>query len=591
MKPRLSMKQGSLIAQAPRLAAWTLLLIPLWLAIWSAHVIWLTYSPIPFNDQWVNVQALRDAPKAGWLAYLFSQHNEHRILFPRLVFLADWTWFQGRNGLNMVAIGVIQLIGAAFFVHAAASRRPKALGVLGLAASVAMIASLMQWENWFWGFQVSFVAVYAAAAWAIYLFAIASDDPERIRWGAMAGSLAFLVVATFSMANGVFAGAAMVLVGLVTQRRPKAVLAAAIATAALLAIYLYGYHRTEFHSPPGLALQHPGRFVFYVTVFLGNLWEPASAGRASLVGLGGLAASFAMLFVLARKDGRDPARAALFGVVLFVGMSAAVTSLGRLNFGVEQALSSRYMTPTAYFWAAQALFWALTLERGGAPRIALERTPEAWVLTVARRPGRLGEARTGGDPLPLPLAIVRVPAGCGRSGAGQHPRAHAGRLQRLDRGHRRRPELPRGVSGRAHGLGHGAVPARDPHLGVRRSGPRQGRRAVRPADRAWRGVPRVLRFPDARDRRRGLARQGLGVGTAEGAQLLARRAGRRRRPGAGDRGGGMPRPTCPRPAPEVRDGQSGWLAILRRGEGPEVIAYGITSTGAACELGRKAWGS
>src|SRR4051794_40249319 len=96
---------------------WALLLFPAWLLVWSTHAIWLTYSAVPFNDQWVNLAALRDAPKTGWLQYLFSQHNEHRILFPRLVFLADLDWFQGQNVLNLTAIGLIQVAGAACFAR------------------------------------------------------------------------------------------------------------------------------------------------------------------------------------------------------------------------------------------------------------------------------------------------------------------------------------------------------------------------------------------------------------------------------------------------------------------------------------------
>lgn len=574
---------------APRLALWSLLLIPAWLAVWSAYAIWLTYSPIPFNDQWVNVQAMKDAPHVGWIRYLFSQHNEHRILVPRLVFLADWTWFQGRNGLNLVAIGLFQLLGGACFVHAALSQRPKALGVFGLTAAVAMIASLMQWENLFWGFQVSFVAVYAAGVWAIYLFCRAAFDETRTRFGLLAAAMAFFVVATFSMANGVFAGAAMVLVGLLARRRGF-VITAGLVTAVLLAVYLQGYHRPEAHSPPGLALQHPGRFVFYVSVFLGNLWAPGRPDAAALIGLVGMAATFAMFVLLLRKDGRDPVRAALFGVVLFVGMSAAVTSLGRLNFGVVQALSSRYITPTAYFWASHALFWALTLERGSGGWISLSRTPEAWVLTLQR--GLIAWARLG-LAVVFGLLLWRLihlqPLAAEQALINTRERmlsASSALLGGIDD-----PQAFLGVYPDAHIVESLAPFLRETHTSVFADPPGATvgaafRRPLAPATSCRGFFDFLIPSPDGIWRAKGW-----------GWDVKARRTFSRvvLVDGSGQVLGiglsGMPRPDVSKAVSEVRDGRAGWIALIRQGAGPEVTAYGLTEAGAACELGRKRWPS
>jgi hypothetical protein len=51
------------------------------------------YWPGPFMDQWASVPLLKQTLQQGLrLDLLFQQHNEHRILFPRLFILADFRW-------------------------------------------------------------------------------------------------------------------------------------------------------------------------------------------------------------------------------------------------------------------------------------------------------------------------------------------------------------------------------------------------------------------------------------------------------------------------------------------------------------------
>src|SRR5581483_2434605 len=86
----------------------------------SAFAVVRSYTPTPFWDQWWIIHAWKDILQSGLsFDYLFSQHNEHRILFPKLVFLADLQWFQGRDILNRAAIGLAQVLGAALFIRVA----------------------------------------------------------------------------------------------------------------------------------------------------------------------------------------------------------------------------------------------------------------------------------------------------------------------------------------------------------------------------------------------------------------------------------------------------------------------------------------
>jgi hypothetical protein len=350
---------------------WLPLLVPLALLAWTTHAVFLAYSPTPFVDQWATYWEYREVLANGiTLKYLLSQHNEHRILFPRLLFLVDLHWLSGRNIINLVVIGLIQLLGAAFYINVARSPRPGLLRVLGLAVALGLMVSLGQWENLFWGFQVQFVGVYVAGAWSIYLFLRSDADPDHPRLR-LIGAALLLVVATFTMANGVFAGLAAFAVALATGRRVRTWLTAGLLTLILVAIYLHGYHPIAEHSPPSLALAHPADFLSYVLMYLGNVWLLARHWHAVTAGLLGVGLTLAMITVTLRSARNDVARSTLLAIALFIAIGAAATALGRLSFGIGQSLSSRYVTPTGHFWAAQALFWAITAEAKGSGRFKL----------------------------------------------------------------------------------------------------------------------------------------------------------------------------------------------------------------------------
>ena len=556
-------------ALAARSAAWAVLLVPAALALWSAHAIRETYAPIPYWDEWVEMNRWRTAPD-HWLAYLWSQHNEHRILFPRLVFLADWKWFQARDGLNLLAVGLIQLAGAAFFVTAARVRGARPLTLLGLAVGAGLLCLLLQWQNLFWGFQVQFVGVYAASAWAIYAFATATREPGATRRGSFCAAMALLVVATFSMSNGVLAGAVMVAVGLATRRSLRATALAGIVTAALLVLYLHDFQPVPHHSPAGLVLQHPGRFVTFAAAYLGSIWFPKSVAGAACAGLLGGLATAGMLLVLVREGGRDASRSALFGVALLVLASASITAFGRLMFGVEGGLSSRYMTPAAYFWAAQALFWPLTLERAGP---ALARRAAAVVLVAgvaaliplqaigdhqirkAREETLLGASALLGrvdDPeavhaLYLDTDFVQDVAAFLRARRlalfSDPPVATVG--ERFVRA-AAAAELCRGSIDILTPVPHAAAPATWRILGW--GWDVEARSAF----------SRVVLVDD-----RG---EVLGIGLS-----------------------GMTRDDVPRGVRQVTTRAAGWMAAADRGAGTEIAAYGILRNGRACPLGRRAW--
>ena len=101
-------------------------------AAYSLRLTFRFYHPALFADQWETVLFF-DRLLQGTITFgdFIAQHNEHRILFPRLVFVLD-LWLTGaRNGVNFAAILICQAHPPrAFPPHDRAARR-RALGYGG----------------------------------------------------------------------------------------------------------------------------------------------------------------------------------------------------------------------------------------------------------------------------------------------------------------------------------------------------------------------------------------------------------------------------------------------------------------------------
>ena len=390
---------------SPPRIAWALLALCAW--AFATHIVVDTlravvplWSPLPWFDEWATVSLIQSwqTGEASLLGILFAQHNEHRILVPRLVFFADDLVFGGQGYLSLAAIALVQALHAALFAVLLARARPARAGRWALAAVVvALMFSLRQAENFTSGFQVQFVGVFAGASagFALFGLAVARYRQGRPATGPLVAAGLAVLVTTLTMANGLAAGFVVVALSLMA-RMPRRVTLACAAWAVLLAVvYLDGYVPVAHHSHPTESLGHPLGLLLYVATYLGAMGVPGPAAVPALLGGLGLVAGAAAVARTLRR-GAGPAELALVGVMLFVGTAAGVTAAGRLGFGIDQALSSRYATGSAAFWAAQLVYWWRATPELGARSAVWARAGVVAVslLLVAA----MGRAQGGAKP-------------------------------------------------------------------------------------------------------------------------------------------------------------------------------------------------
>ncbi|MBI2423327.1 MAG: hypothetical protein HYV27_10900 [Candidatus Hydrogenedentes bacterium] len=365
---------------------------------WKAFILVLTLPPplallffylrfsvdFPYLDQWEFVLFLQRYHETGLsFADFWAQHNEHRLIFPRLIML----------GLALLSgwdirceLAMNYALGCAVFLCLAQYIRVMQIEAITRAPAIIwptlslFCFSMSQWQNWFLGWQLQEYLNVLAVLVALYAVTV---YPLGAR-GQIAGILA-AIVATYSFGNGIFVWPiSMILLGIRTRdREPGArvwLVTWSVAGLGALASYLYGFevppHHPGMEASIGSVFAYPG----YFFAFVGQpVWNFNVSG-AILAGILGTALWFVLVFELLRRDHRAlRTRLLLLGLGLYSLGSALITAYARAGYGLEQAMSPRYVTMAQLLWVACLIGIAM---RSAAPGQKLLRAASGLILVA-----------------------------------------------------------------------------------------------------------------------------------------------------------------------------------------------------------------
>jgi len=328
------------------------------------------YLPMPLGDQWEEVTS------ADHLSRLFSPHNEHVLLFPRLLFIVDKKYFAGSNIFNETMTFFIQFIDSALLWIVA--RRARLPALLSAGIILSTLFWCYQYENFILGFQLQFVGVCAAVTAALVTLGF-----KRERGVAWAIALGF--IATLTMANGLLTGMLLVSLAVCLGLPRRHIVLLSLSASAMIAVYL-GLHRSAasvsgsapvtFRTLLG-STAHPGTVLSYVGVYLGAPFgrllfrgdidsEVAirAAAMIGICGLGILLVAGATVWQRVRSgQTQETSALVLIHIALFGVASALVTAIGRSRaFPIHQAFSGRYGAVALVFWLCLTLLmWHFAL--------------------------------------------------------------------------------------------------------------------------------------------------------------------------------------------------------------------------------------
>lgn len=297
-----------------------------------------------------------------WSAW-WAQHNEHRVLLARLLFWLDISWFNGA-GWFLLIINYL-LLGASCYVFWCAWREQsraqyKFIGYF----LMAWLFSWSQNNNLTWGFQSQFILAQLLPLAAFFLLHRSAASQERGNRYFVAAALCG-VLSVGSMANGVLALPLMTAFALLAHMNWRRCLTLAVLAGVMLWLYFSDYDAPANHGSLFQSLrENPVGVFHYVLLYVGGpffyLFGHGASAKyiAAAAGVFLIASSihFAWKAVPHARD--ETLSIALLTFILYIGGTALGTAGGRLIFGVEQALASRYMTPALMAWAALLVLYA-----------------------------------------------------------------------------------------------------------------------------------------------------------------------------------------------------------------------------------------
>jgi hypothetical protein len=406
---------------APRLVlAAATIAAGLFVAFSTLRIVMDDWQPLPILDQWDELVSGRHFLRS----WLFSQHNEHRILVPRLVFIAD-RWLADETNRLGLAVNVITQAGLAlllFHLFRGAGVRGYLGRVWAGGLCLALLFWAIQYENFVWGFQISSFGVMLAATGAFTTLSLNAPSLWTV-----ASVIALETLAVYTLASGILVPLLLTGLALLLGRPRWIVITLAMSALMLMVTYLWGY-TSPIHSDPLNVPNHLATIVAYAVIELGgpigSAFSALTAGkigsRAMLAVAAGAGAFGAVVFAclawqIVRSSRLLPPQQVVFlAVASFVIGACLITGVARWQLGFEQAMSSRYATPALVFWVsiiflfavqvvqvnprAQASVLVMTL---ALPITMLAAMTEGFYDTVASR-------AVAGNRAAIPAALVGI---------------------------------------------------------------------------------------------------------------------------------------------------------------------------------------
>lgn len=293
-------------------------------------------------DEWELVPALKEWMNGALpISYFFSQQNEHRLVFDRVVMLIIeslsrfntvyemvWSWFL----LSLTGLLVFRLY------YAKSSRSTTAL--LAFAPASLLLFSFRQYESILFGFPSH---IYMMIFGVVAAFVLLDKSNKIDRWFLL--SVLAAILASFSFLTGLVVWPTGLIQILGSQRGGGLRRTASWAMCGSLATAIYFYHWSKPRGdvPFTYVFAHPVTSGAYFFTLIG---APFSFTTYMAIAFGVLLAVISVI-VLIQSHRAGILRRNWFSIslILFAAGSSLVTTIGRVGYGVEQALVSSRYTP------------------------------------------------------------------------------------------------------------------------------------------------------------------------------------------------------------------------------------------------------
>ncbi|UFH55449.1 hypothetical protein [Spirosoma sp. KNUC1025] len=285
----------------------------------------------------------------GKLKLIFSQYNEHRIVFDRLIFLTDYAWVGQLNFRHLILIGnLAPLLIGYLFMRVVFRSIPMPQKLIYLLPVAFTLFSFQYWDLSTWSMAaLQNLYVIPFAMFGLYSLCQPGQKAFVLACGAA-------VLATYTSGNGLFTFIAGALLLLFMASYKRLVLWVGL-SAVTIGLYFLNYIRPPYHPDIADSLfNHTGRAISYFFSLIGAMVGPGRPTVAILFGIVSLLITLGLLGYLWYTK-RLNAHLPLVGWIAFLYLTCLSLMASRSGMGVVQAFSPRYGIVVVMLFATQAV--------------------------------------------------------------------------------------------------------------------------------------------------------------------------------------------------------------------------------------------
>lgn len=360
-------QKSSSIITFPAVILWLLYLIPI-LGV-TGFIICFGVN-VPFYDQWV-LPALFEKTTIGTLQFqdLFELHNNHRILFPRLIFIVLGfisSWNIKLELFFSLGLAILTFI-LLYKLSVNSSTNQNYFFHFTNLLTALIFFSLAQSENWLWGFQIAIFLINFCVILSCFIFKNNKIKPKKKLLFAAILSL----IASFSSAQGLMSWLALIPGVIVisesgNQRKKYLIF---WMTLFVISSFIYSIGYTQ--EPKTINLSLLEKLLAFIQFFFNVIAAPLTNSQNFSIGIGMIILSNFVFIggycLINRKNKKYLIKlcSPWFSIGIFSILCSIVITLGRYNYGANYAIyTSRYTTHSLLLIIAVIQLWFIIISEG-----------------------------------------------------------------------------------------------------------------------------------------------------------------------------------------------------------------------------------
>ena len=353
LNPPMNIEKFSWNQSARRVLFAVLIALPI---LYALQVMLTHWVAVPWWDEWLTPGQTLASYYQGTLRFadLWSQHNESRKLFPRLLYLALYVpgGWDVRYGMILTFLWVcVGSVGLYWILLQTVSRSVAGCGFILMNL---LLFSPRQYEN----FLFSLEGENFTPAFALVFALLCTLRAKSFRTKALVNS-ALSLLSTYTCANGMLVWLLAFpihwegdIAGESSTQRRFWHICYSLAAVISISFYFLGYKHPLAAPPFALTLSQLPEVLHYFVIWIGNLFI---TGAPAVTGILILACFFLLTIRAIRHMANGRLRKASYPWLIlgcYVLTSGLVTASGRVGFGVGVAFDVRYTAFTVFLYIA-----------------------------------------------------------------------------------------------------------------------------------------------------------------------------------------------------------------------------------------------